>query len=151
MLTRLPQAEQKSGFWVIADAVKAFYEKHKCLPLPGKVPDMKAQSKVYIQLQNIYKAKARKDAAEILETVQATAGGQTIDPAEVDLFCKNAAFVKLINATTGKISRADRLKEVAGEFPQYSPFPSVVVVEDDIPLPILATPDVHWARGGARS
>ncbi|KAK4651614.1 hypothetical protein QC762_602000 [Podospora pseudocomata] len=112
---RTNPAEQKSGFWVIADAVRAFYEKHKCLPLPGKVPDMKAQSKVYIQLQNIYKAKARKDAAEILETVQATAGGQTIDPAEVDLFCKNAAFVKLINATTGKISRADRLKEVAAQ------------------------------------
>ncbi|KAK0745113.1 hypothetical protein B0T21DRAFT_359056 [Apiosordaria backusii] len=108
-------AEQRSGFWLIADAVKAFYEKHKCLPLPGKVPDMKAQSKVYIQLQNIYKAKARRDAAEILETVQATPGGQNIDPAEVDLFCKNAAFVKLINATTGTISRADQLKRVAAQ------------------------------------
>ncbi|KAK4245472.1 hypothetical protein C7999DRAFT_43002 [Corynascus novoguineensis] len=113
-------AEQRSGFWLIADAVKKFYEKYQCLPLPGKLPDMKAQSKVYIQLQNIYKAKARKDAAEILQIVQATPGGEHVDPAEVDLFCKNAAFVKLINATGGgdggsdaQISRADRLKSAA--------------------------------------
>ncbi|KAG7287813.1 hypothetical protein NEMBOFW57_007329 [Staphylotrichum longicolle] len=109
-------AEQRSGFWLIADAVKQFYQTHQCLPLPGKLPDMKAQSKVYIQLQSIYKAKARKDAAEILQIVQATPGGERVDPAEVDLFCKNAAFVKLINATGGRgseISRADRLKSAA--------------------------------------
>ncbi len=79
---------------------------------------MKAQSKVYIQLQGIYKAKARKDAAEILQIVQATPGGERVDPAEVDLFCKNAAFVKLINATGGtgsEISRTDRLKSAAGK------------------------------------
>ncbi|AEO66770.1 uncharacterized protein THITE_2115157 [Thermothielavioides terrestris NRRL 8126] len=109
--------EQRSGFWLIADAVKQFYEKHQCLPLPGKLPDMKAQSKVYIQLQNIYKAKARSDAAEILQIVQASPGGERVDPAEVDLFCKNAAFVKLINATGGEgdasISRADRLRSAA--------------------------------------
>ncbi|KAJ4300267.1 hypothetical protein N0V88_002939 [Collariella sp. IMI 366227] len=107
--------EQRSGFWVIADAMKKFYEKHQCLPLPGKLPDMKAQSKVYIQLQTIYKAKARQDAAEILQMVQAAPGGEDIDPAEVDLFCKNAAFVKLINATGGGAGRnkTDRLKAAA--------------------------------------
>ncbi|KAK4193823.1 hypothetical protein QBC35DRAFT_7253 [Podospora australis] len=108
--------EQRSSFWLIADAIKQFYEKHQCLPLPGKVPDMKAQSKVYIQLQNIYKAKARQDGAEIVQTVKAAAGDDhQVDPAEVELFCKNAAFVKLINATGGKISRADRLREVAAQ------------------------------------
>jgi hypothetical protein len=84
---------------------------------------MKAQSKVYIQLQGIYKAKARKDAAEILQIVQAAPGGERVDPAEVDLFCKNAAFVKLINATGGtgsEISRADRLKSAAGKHKQSS-------------------------------
>jgi amyloid beta precursor protein binding protein 1 len=93
---------------------------------------MKAQSKVYIQLQGIYKAKARKDAAEILQIVQAAPGGEHVDPAEVDLFCKNAAFVKLINATgggasgsDGKISRADRLKSAAGKHsdPLHPPLP----------------------------
>jgi hypothetical protein len=110
--------EQRSGFWLIADAVKQFYDKHKCLPLSGKVPDMKAQSTVYIRLQNIYKDKARKDATEILQTVQAAPGGERVDPAEVDLFCKNAASVKLINATGGggdaRNSRAERLRSAAG-------------------------------------
>ncbi|KAK3379892.1 hypothetical protein B0T24DRAFT_647305 [Lasiosphaeria ovina] len=112
-------AEERSGFWIIADAVEKFYAEHQCLPVPGNVPDMKAQSKVYVQLQNIYKAKARQDAAEVLNTVRATEGGQNIDPAEVELFCKNAAFVKLINATGGDsnstASAGDHLKTVVDQ------------------------------------
>ncbi len=66
--------------------------------MPGSVPDMKAQSTVYVQLQNIYKAKARSDAAEVLEIVRAHPNGKNIDSAEVENFCKNAAFVKLIRS-----------------------------------------------------
>lgn len=91
--------------------------------MPGNVPDMKAQSDVYIHLQNIYKAKARRDADEVLEMVQATPGGRDVDPAEVELFCKNAAFVKLINASGGAeggdgglYGSADRLATVTGKF-----------------------------------
>jgi amyloid beta precursor protein binding protein 1 len=80
---------------------------------------MKAQSEVYIKLQNIYKAKARQDAAEVLKLVQAVPGGRDVDPAEVDLFCKNAAFVKLINASAGGGTDAslnsERLATVAGK------------------------------------
>jgi amyloid beta precursor protein binding protein 1 len=119
MLKVHPQNETSSGFWIIADAVEQFYNKHKCLPLPGNVPDMKAQSKIYVQLQNIYKTKARQDAAEVLQTVQATEDGRDVDPAEVELFCKNAAFVKLINATKGDSSIVgssdNRLKAVVGK------------------------------------
>ena len=113
------EKEAQSGFWVIASAIKEFYEKHECLPLPGRVPDMKAQSKVYIQLQSIYKSKARKDAAEVLEAVQAAPGGKDIDAAEVELFCKNAAFVKLINATE---PGENRLGKVFGTFDLLRPF-----------------------------
>lgn len=60
---------------------------------------MKAQSSVYVKLQSLYKAKARKDAQEVLETAKANSGGKDVSPAEVDLFCKNASFVKLVNAT----------------------------------------------------
>ena len=98
-----------------------FYTKHGSLPLPGNVPDMKAQSKVYLQLQNIYKTKARKDAAEVLQTAQAIAGaGREVDPAEVDLFCKNAAFVKLINVESGgdtaHLGSKERLQQVLRKF-----------------------------------
>jgi amyloid beta precursor protein binding protein 1 len=57
---------------------------------------MKAESDVYVELQNIYKAKARQDVAEVLETVRAHPSGKDIDAVEVETFCKNAAFVKLI-------------------------------------------------------
>lgn len=108
-------------FWIVADAVKEFYTKHGSLPLPGNVPDMKAQSKVYVQLQNIYKTKARKDAAEVLQTAQVIAGaGREVDPAEVDLFCKNAAFVKLINVEgggdTAPLGSKERLQQVLRKF-----------------------------------
>ncbi|KAK6067770.1 Nedd8-activating enzyme E1 regulatory subunit (ThiF family protein) [Seiridium cupressi] len=93
------EAERGSSFWVVANAIKKFYETHGCLPLPGSLPDMKALSKVYVKLQGIYKAKARKDAHEVLEIARATPGGENVDPAEVDMFCKNASFVKLVNAT----------------------------------------------------
>lgn len=73
---------------------------------------MKAQSKVYIQLQNIYKTKARQDVAEVLQTVRQSVGGETVDPDEVELFCKNAAFVKLINAGS---PGGDRLAKVIGK------------------------------------
>lgn len=105
---------------------------------------MKAQSKVYVQLQNIYKAKARQDAAEVLEAAQAIAPGRHIDAAEVELFCKNAPFVKLINATEGdesegNLGAADRLREVTGRslppFAAQNPKPS-------------SGPPVRWLTAG---
>ncbi|KAK4448123.1 putative NEDD8-activating enzyme E1 regulatory subunit [Podospora aff. communis PSN243] len=111
--------EERSSFWIVADAIKAFHAKHKVLPLRGNVPDMKANSNVYIQLQNIYKTKARQDAAEVLETAQSIAPGRQFDPAEVELFCKNAPFVKLINATKGgdsaSSSSVDLLRKVTAQ------------------------------------
>lgn len=61
---------------------------------------MKAQSNVYVKLQGIYKDRARRDALEVLEVARAIPGGKDVDPTEVDMFCKNASFVKLVNATT---------------------------------------------------
>ena len=100
---------------MIADAIKAFYAKHNALPLPGSVPDMKAQSTVYVQLQNIYKSKARQDVAEVLETVRKNANGKDIPATEVEIFCKNAAHIKLIHGTGSTTS----LLEVASEYCPY--------------------------------
>ncbi|GAW19984.1 hypothetical protein ANO14919_094780 [Xylariales sp. No.14919] len=92
------EVERQSSFWTIARAISLFYQKHGCLPLSGSLPDMKAQSSVYVKLQGLYKEKAREDAREVLDLVRESVGGEHIDPTEVDLFCKNARFVKLINA-----------------------------------------------------
>lgn len=96
------QEEIKSSFWIITEATKEFYKNHQVLPVPGGLPDMKAQSDVYIKLQNIYKAKARQDAQEVLQTVRQLAPDRDIDPTEVELFCTNARFIKLINSAEGR-------------------------------------------------
>lgn len=61
---------------------------------------MKAKSADYVQLQNIYKAKARKDLAEVTATVRLLEKEiprkSSIDDQEIEAFCKGAAFVKLI-------------------------------------------------------
>lgn len=110
----LHQTESNVSFWIIADAIKQFHKKYNALPLPGSVPDMKAQSTVYVQLQNIYKAKARQDVAEVLETVRGHPNGKDIDVAEVESFCKNAAFIKLIHGT--KSSDPAHMKALAGMY-----------------------------------
>ncbi|KAL7785230.1 hypothetical protein V8C37DRAFT_394357 [Trichoderma ceciliae] len=93
------EQQAKSSFWVIAEAMKNFYTEHQRLPVAGGLPDMKAQSNIYIKLQNIYKDKARQDANEVLGRAHKISGGENIDPEEVELFCTNARFIKLINTT----------------------------------------------------
>jgi amyloid beta precursor protein binding protein 1 len=71
---------------------------------------MKAQSAVYVQLQNIYKNKARQDVTEVLELVRAHPHGAAVDVQEVESFCKNAAFIKLIRGS----NTAKPLSTIAG-------------------------------------
>ncbi|KAL2003993.1 hypothetical protein VTN02DRAFT_1056 [Thermoascus thermophilus] len=94
--------QDSDNFWIIASAIRAFYNKHGVLPLPGSLPDMKATSADYIALQNLYKSKARKDLEEVLETVRTTEAQLGPRPVpvserEVEIFCKNAAHIKLIH------------------------------------------------------
>jgi amyloid beta precursor protein binding protein 1 len=89
-----------SNFWIIANAIKQFYDLHAVLPLPGSMPDMKATSEEYIRLQNIYKSKARSDAAEVKQIVQQTVSKLSrttpIDDSEIEAFCKNASHVRVL-------------------------------------------------------
>jgi amyloid beta precursor protein binding protein 1 len=110
------EEEAKSPFWIITSAIKKFYEAHGELPLPGAMPDMKAQSQVYVQLQNIYKTKAREDAAEVKRYVDAHPHGSGVDPQEIETYCKNAAFVKLVRATTEVNLKAIAEAELNQEF-----------------------------------
>ncbi|KAF2755440.1 hypothetical protein EJ05DRAFT_502901 [Pseudovirgaria hyperparasitica] len=91
---------QSASFWIIAHAISTFHKTHSALPLPGSVPDMKAQSKDYIELQNTYKTKARHDIGEVTENVRAIEKqlGRTsqIEDSEIEAFCKGAAHIKLV-------------------------------------------------------
>lgn len=99
-----------ANFWIIANAIQKFHASHNgILPLPGALPDMKAQSSDYIQLQNIYKAKARSDLAEVIRTVrsseQEVSRQPSIEPAEIEAFCKGAQFVKLIHGRPIRVAK----------------------------------------------
>ncbi|ERF71934.1 hypothetical protein EPUS_06493 [Endocarpon pusillum Z07020] len=95
--------EDSASFWIIAAAIKTFYETHGVLPLPGSLPDMKAKSADYIKLQNIYKSKARKDVAEVSQSVRSMekkfSRKDVIPDGEIEAFCKNAAHVKVLEGS----------------------------------------------------
>ncbi|KAK7723066.1 hypothetical protein SLS57_004623 [Botryosphaeria dothidea] len=118
---------QSPSFWLIAHSISMFYKKHGVLPLPGSLPDMKAKSADYIKLQNIYKAKARADLAEVTDTVRAlekqlirTPG--SVPDKEIEAFCKNAGHIKLVRGRPfhvvqggeGSITWGERAKSLAG-------------------------------------
>ncbi|EKV15812.1 Ubiquitin-like activating enzyme (UlaA), putative [Penicillium digitatum] len=101
----MSQCQQLSSssqdFWIIASAIKTFHASHGVLPLPGSLPDMKAQSADYVSLQNIYKAKARQDVEEvtvIVRELEATLKRQApaIPDRDIEVFCKNAAHIKVV-------------------------------------------------------
>lgn len=115
--------EDSPSFWIIANAIGLFYTKYSVLPVPGAVPDMKARSADYIQLQNVYKSKARKDLAEVIESVRflerTTNRSNAIDEKDIEAFCKNAAHIKLVRGRPfhivqagEKIKWGDRAKSI---------------------------------------
>lgn len=76
---------------------------------------MKSQSADYIQLQNIYKQKARKDLAEVVARVRELETNllreTPIDKKEIEAFCKGAAFVKLVKGRRLRIATSPAMQE----------------------------------------
>jgi amyloid beta precursor protein binding protein 1 len=94
--------QDSADFWIIASAIREFFQQHNVLPLPGSLPDMKAQSADYVSLQNIYKSKARKDVEEVSKIVRRVESQLGPRPGEIpekdiEVFCKNAAHIKVIH------------------------------------------------------
>ncbi|OAP62952.1 hypothetical protein AYL99_02179 [Fonsecaea erecta] len=90
-----------ANFWVVANAIKKFYDAHGVLPLPGTLPDMKATSADYVKLQTIYKAKARADVAEVTKLVREIEASLSrtasqVPDSEIEAFCKNASHVRVL-------------------------------------------------------
>lgn len=100
-------------FWIVAKAIKTFYDAHGVLPLPGSLPDMKSTSAEYIKLQSIYKAKARSDVAEVAQTVRqiekSLSKATLVEESEVEAFCKNAAYVRVLTNPDGEALPSLRL------------------------------------------
>ncbi|KAK3085260.1 hypothetical protein FSP39_000802 [Pinctada imbricata] len=89
-------------FWILLRAVKDFTQKegNGALPLRGTIPDMTADSKRYIELQNVYREQAARDVTVIShgvqELLQQIGKESCISEDDVKTFCKHAAFVRVL-------------------------------------------------------
>jgi amyloid beta precursor protein binding protein 1 len=79
-------------------------ESENLLPLPGVLPDMKADTKSFVKLQQIYQAKARDDFKRfkgIYRTLLESVGkpADAISDEDGITFCKNAGYLTVIRGT----------------------------------------------------
>nr|CAG8454704.1 3211_t:CDS:10 [Entrophospora candida] len=94
---------ESTNFWIIARAVRDFIdnEGQHLLPLSGSLPDMKADTAGYVELQNIYRKKAKEDFAIVRSNINKILSSigrssDSISDDQVENFCKNAAHIKVI-------------------------------------------------------
>ena len=94
-----------TDFWLLTRAVADFVADPEggagLLPLPGVLPDMKADTTTYVSLQTLYRNKAKEDIACVKRHLikHLTALGRPTDPIaddQIDSFCKHAAYIKVI-------------------------------------------------------
>lgn len=76
---------------------------------------MKAQSADYIELQNIYKAKARNDLVKVVDKVRLLERelqrDSPVDEKEIEAFCRGAAFIRLIKGQHLRASLPSNFEE----------------------------------------
>ncbi|GAU31908.1 hypothetical protein TSUD_270930 [Trifolium subterraneum] len=91
-----------SDFWVLVAALKEFVtnEGGGEAPLEGSIPDMTSSTEQYVNLQNIYQAKAEADFLAIEQMTRNTLKKIGRDPnsiptATIKSFCKNARKLKV--------------------------------------------------------
>ncbi|XP_053560129.1 NEDD8-activating enzyme E1 regulatory subunit isoform X2 [Bombina bombina] len=94
---------QSTSFWILSRAVKEFLamEGKGSLPVRGTIPDMIADSDKFIKLQNIYREKAKKDAAAVESYVSKLLQSvgrptESISEGDIRLFCRNCAFLRVV-------------------------------------------------------
>jgi amyloid beta precursor protein binding protein 1 len=98
--------KKSKPFWIMARALKDFVESegNGHLPVPGILPDMTADTALYINLQNVYRAKALHDADLVYRRVQQLLkelelSNELITEKDVRLFCREAAYIAVIRGT----------------------------------------------------
>jgi len=94
-----------SPFWLMASAVRTFVHNEGKLPLMGTIPDMTADTRSYVALQQIFRDKGLRDADVIKGYLQSTLKSlelplNTISDDEIRLFCKNSLFLHVIRYST---------------------------------------------------
>ncbi|KAK7062777.1 hypothetical protein VNI00_000266 [Paramarasmius palmivorus] len=78
-------------FFHLLYALKKFVEEQGVFPLTSTLPDMKANTSSYIELQKLYKARAEEEKAQFKKYLQVSVADDV-----VDLFVKNVHGIKLL-------------------------------------------------------
>jgi amyloid beta precursor protein binding protein 1 len=63
-----------TDFWIVASALRSFYETEHQLPLEGSIPDMHASTDLYLRLQRVYRDKAESDILKVEAWVSSLMG-----------------------------------------------------------------------------
>lgn len=100
-------SKTSSNFWFLVRALKEFvlHEGEGKLPLIGAVPDMKADTSRYVDLQHVYRRKSLVDKEHFvkhLNKILLEHGRPAIPETEIDIFCKNTPYLRLLRYRTIK-------------------------------------------------
>lgn len=104
-----PQAENINAdtpvFWVLVNVLKKFVtnDPEKNLPLSGVLPDMKASTKTYVDLQHVYRQKAKHDFETFRDLYQSTlkslgnvSEDRYLTDEDIETFCKNSRYIRVV-------------------------------------------------------
>ncbi|KAI0243813.1 hypothetical protein L0F63_007381, partial [Massospora cicadina] len=94
------QVRKSTEFWLLARALFEYYRHEgnsKYLPISGAIPDMKADTLRYVELQKLYKEQASRDVQAVQAHLQALGvdAVNNITSQQVATFCKNAYHLHL--------------------------------------------------------
>eukprot|EP00301_Raphidiophrys_heterophryoidea_P006672 c12669_g1_i1.p1 GENE.c12669_g1_i1~~c12669_g1_i1.p1 ORF type:complete len:537 (+),score=163.70 c12669_g1_i1:58-1611(+) len=110
------------SFWVVASAVRTFYHKHQLLPVSGSVPDMTSDSKSYVDLQAIFRAKMEEDIDEVSKEVANVSSQRTplpdVSKSYIAHMCKHIhdiVFVRLGRFTSFSSLSSDCARDLGNQ------------------------------------
>ncbi|KAK7601866.1 hypothetical protein V9T40_009307 [Parthenolecanium corni] len=95
---------KSTSFWIMANALKYFVEKEGYLPVRGVLPDMTAETKHYVKLQQIYRSQALRDSESVYRRVQQllqqlNQSADSISEADVKEFCKFSHDLRIVRSS----------------------------------------------------
>lgn len=109
-----PITAQTPPFFILLAALKKFTElPPHVLPLTSTLPDMKADTRNYIQLQKMYKDQADADKQQVKAFVNELVGEDVIPETMLDVFVKNVHQLKVLHGK--KWGAFDDDKEALGK------------------------------------
>lgn len=107
--------ENDKPFYKLVRALKQFTEEYGALPVTSGLPDMKASTGAYVELQKMYRRRAAVESEKFVAFLGSNKDGVTEDM--VDAFLKNSHALKLLRGR--KWGALDTDKEALGWFPLY--------------------------------